>query len=207
MTRRAALALVVTMAAGLSAAAYAPARLRSGSLPGIPFDAVGGGEVFVELDVGQDGRVIGTSPVRATTPFTDLVLDAVRDWHFTPAKDGVPVPSSVMLAVLFRPPVLNGPTLGTPPSDVGRPTRSVPVPTGTQMPPYPANAHAGGVVLLEVLVAATGAVENARVVRSAPPFDDAAQKTVRLWKFAPAQRGGVTVPSVAYVIFAFRPPV
>jgi len=207
MTRRTALALAVTMAVGLSAAAYAPARFRTGTLPGIPFDAVGGGEVFVELEVGPDGHVIAATPVRITAPFTDYLLDAVRDWQFTPAKDGVAVPASVMVAAVFRPPVLNGPTLGTPPSDVGRPSGSVPAPTGTPMPPFPANAHASGVVLLEVLVAATGAVENARVVRSAPPFDDAAQKTVRLWKFAPAQRGGVTVPSVAYVIFAFRPPV
>jgi TonB family protein len=206
MTRHAALAMV-TMAAGLSAAAYAPARFRTGTLPGIPFDAVGGGEVFVEVEVGQSGRVTGTSPVRITAPFTDYVLDAVRDWQFTPAKDGLAVPSTVMVAAVFRPQVLQGPTLGTRPSDVGRPSSSVPAPVGTPMPPFPANAHASGVVLLEVLVAATGAVENARVVRSAPPFDDAAQKTVRLWKFEPAQRGGVTVPAIAYVIFAFRPPV
>ena len=201
------MAVVLASTVAVAAAAYAPARFRSGSLPGVPFDAVGGGEVFVELEIGRDGHVIGTTPVRTTPPFTEYVLDAVRDWQFTPAKDVVPVPSTVMVAALFRPPALNGPTLGTPPSDVGRLSRGVAAPTNTSMPPYPANAHAGGVVLLEVLVAATGAVENARVVKSAPPFDDAAQKTVRLWKFAPAQRGGMTVPSVAYVIFAFRPPV
>jgi TonB family protein len=199
--------MVLAAALAVAAAAYAPARLRSGSVPGIPFDAVGGGEVFVELAVGQDGRVVGTTPIRTTAPFTEYELDAVHDWQFTPARDEVAVPSTVMVAALFRPPVLNGPTLGTRPSDVGRPSDAVPTPTTTMMPPYPANAHAGGVVLLEVLVAATGAVENARVVQSAPPFDDAARKTVRLWKFAPARRGGVTVPSVAYVIFAFRPPV
>lgn len=207
MFERAAFAVMLTATAALSAAAYAPARFRSGSVPGIPFEAVGGGEVFVELEVGQDGHVLGAAPLRTTAPFTEYVLDAVRGWQFTPARDGVAVPSSVIVAALYRPPVLNGPTLGTMPSDVGRPSRGLPVPTNTSMPPYPANARASGVVLLEVLVAATGAVDNARVVRSAPPFDDAAQKTVRLWKFAPAQRGGVTVPSVAYVIFAFRPPV
>ena len=165
MMRRALLGVLLMTTSGLAAAAYAPARLRSGSLPGIPFDAVGGGEVFVELDVGRDGHVIGATPVRTTAPFTEYVLDAVRDWQFTPARDGVAVPSSVMVAALFRPPVLNGPTLGTRPSDVGRPSNSVPTPDSTAMPPYPANAHVGGVVLLEVLVAATGAVENARVVR------------------------------------------
>lgn len=200
-------AAVLATTVAVAAAAYAPARLRSGSLPGIPFDAVGGGEVFVELDVARDGRVAGTTPVRVTAPYTEYLLDAVADWQFTPAKDGVAVPSKVMVAALFRPPALNGPTLGTRPTDVGRPSDAVPAPTSTIQPPYPANAHVGGVVLLEVLVAATGAVENARVVRSAPPFDDAAQKTVRLWKFSPAQRGGVTVPSFAYVMFAFRPPV
>lgn len=207
MRERAALAVMLTATTALAAAAYVPARFRAGSLPGVPFDAVGGGEVFIELEVGRDGRVVGTTPVRVTAPFTEDVLNAVSDWRFTPARDEVAVPSSVMIAALFRPPVLNGPTLGTRPSDVGRPSDAVPTPTSTTMPPYPANAHAGGVVLLEVIVAATGAVENARVVRSAPPFDDAAQKTVRLWKFSPAQRGGVTVSSVAYVLFAFRPPV
>lgn len=198
--------MVMTTAA-LGAAAYAPARFRAGSMPGVPFDAVGGGEVFLELEVGKDGHVIAASPVRTTPPFTEIVLDAVRGWRFTPAKDGEAVPSNVMVAAVFRPPVLNGPTLGTLPSDVGKASHSVPMPTNTAMPPFPANAHASGVVLVEVLVAATGAVQNARIVRQAPPFDDAALKTVKLWKFAPAQRGGVTVPSVAYVMFAFRPPV
>ena len=201
------MAVVLASTVAVAAAAYAPARFRSGSLPGIPLDAVGGGEVFVELEVGQDGRVLGSTPLRTTPPFTEYVLEALRGWQFTPAREGVAVPSSVIVAAVYRPPVLNGPTLGTPPSDVGRPSRGLPIPTKTAMPPFPANAHASGVVLLEVLVAATGAVDNARVVKSAPPFDEAAQKTVRLWKFAPAQRGGVTVPSVAYVIFAFRPPV
>ncbi len=199
--------LAVTASLIAASATFTPARLRTARTAEIPIDAVGGGEVFVELDVSEQGAVTGTTPLRTTPPFTEYVIEAVQDWRFTPAKDGAPVASSVMVAAVFRPPALTGPTLGTRPVDVGRASSSLPVPRDTPMPPFPANAHSSGVVLLEVLVASTGAVENARVVRSAPPFDDAAMKTVRMWHFNAAQRGGVTVSSVAYVMFAFRPPV
>jgi TonB family protein len=200
--------LVFALALGLLAgdAGHTPARLRSGAPPGIPIAATGGGEVFLELDVSASGSVTSAMPFRATPPFTDAVIEAVRRWQFTPAKDEKPVASAVLVAAIFRPPVINGPTLGTPPADSGRPSPEIPTPASTPLPPFPPHAQRSGVVILEVHVAATGAVENARLVRSAPPFDDAAITTVRSWRFVPAQRGGAPVASVAYVIVGFRPP-
>src|SRR3954451_14326557 len=113
MIRSTALAVTLTLATGLAGAAYAPARVRSGGTPAIPVDAVGGGEVFVELAVNERGAVVGATPLRTTPPFTEYVLEAVHGWQFTGAKDVAAVPSSVMVAAVFRPPVLNGPTLGT----------------------------------------------------------------------------------------------
>jgi TonB family protein len=199
---------IFALALGLLAgqAGHTPARLRSGGPPGIPIAATGGGEVFLELDVSAAGSVTAATPFRVTPPFTDSVIEGVRGWQFTPAKDDKPVASAVLVAAIFRPPVINGPTLGTAPADTGRPSPQIPSPLNTPLPPFPAHAQRSGVVILEVHVSATGAVENARVVRSAPPFDDAAMKTVRLWSFRPAQRGGAPVASVAYVIFGFRPP-
>src|SRR5688572_15687832 len=110
---------------------YSPAQLRQGKLPPIPIDAVGGGEVLVELDVTEGGSVTRVKPLRTTPPFTDLVVAAVRGWHFAPAReltqaDGRsahrPVPSSVLVAAVYRAPVLLGPTLGEVAKEVSPPS-------------------------------------------------------------------------------------
>src|SRR5215510_11758452 len=69
--------------------AYSPARLRDGKVPSIPVNAVGGGEVRVELDVSSEGTVTRATPLRTTPPFTDLVTNAVREWKFFSAREVV----------------------------------------------------------------------------------------------------------------------
>ena len=196
--------------------AYSPPRLLQGTPPAIPVDAVGGGEVLVELDVSAGGAVTRARPLRATPPFTEFLLDAVRGWRFAPARALVqargrssrnPVSSSVLVAAVYRAPVLVGPTLGEAPKDVAPPSPAVPSPAMLTAPPYPPKALLSGSVLLEVRVDADGAIEHVTVLRAVPPFDDPAVSTVRDWVFRPAQRNGVRAPAVVYVVFGFRAPV
>jgi TonB family protein len=76
-------------------------------------------------------------------------------------------------------------------------------PASVQEPVYPARADAGGVVLIEARVNASGAVTATRVIGSAPPFDQPALDAARRWRFRPA-RGADTY---AYLIFGFPQPV
>src|SRR4029453_836471 len=120
--------------------AYSPARLRDGKVPPIPVNAVGGGEVRLELDVSTDGIVTRVTPLRTTPPFTELVTTAVREWKFFPARavvnadaarSGTPiaraaVPATVLVVGMFRPPALNDPTLGEAPKDLASGSDAMP---------------------------------------------------------------------------------
>jgi TonB family protein len=62
-------------------------------------------------------------------------------------------------------------------------------------------------VLVEVHVAAAGAVTSADVLGAASGFDDAALRAARSWTFRPAEVAGAPAPAVAYIIFGFRQPI
>ena len=201
---------------------FSPARYRDGAVPPLPALAVGGGEVFLEVAVGSDGRVAATKQLRTTRPFTDLVVAAVRGWQFVPAEEeteaepGRPaepkprkrVASKVLVAGVFRPPALfSNTTLGELPKDVASESDETPFPLATTIPVYPPKALERGVVLVEARIDRGGAVTEARVIRSARPFDDVARAAARRWRFRPARVGGRTVESLVYILFGFPTPV
>ena len=197
---------------------YKPARYAAGARPELPALAVGGGQAVVELTVGTDGAVQTVTPLRSTPPYTQGLIDAVSGWRFTPAvedalgPDGIPqgpkpVASRIMVASLFRAPVLVGPTLGEKTVNVGSPSAEVVYPTATSEPPYPPQAFAPGVVLIEVNVSAAGAVTEARVVGSAPPFDQPALEAARKWQYRPARVKGRPTAGYAYLVFGFPQPI
>jgi TonB family protein len=202
--------------------AFAPAQLRSGALPSLPAQAVGGGEVFVSLSVDADGRVVSAVPIRTTPPFTEPIVAAAQTWNFSAAEDLVPLDpdradspvthvaaaSHVLVATIVRPPtLLNGPTLGEPPRNVADAPEDVALPTTTVVPAYPPLARDGGIVLLEASVGPSGAVDAAAVIRSAPPFDEPARAALLQWRFRAARWRGQPVASFVYVIFGFPVPI
>lgn len=197
----------------------APAVYRSGPMPALPALALGGGEVFLELTVSERGSVTAVRPIRVTVPYTDLVILAVRSWQFIPAEELVdpaarkpgepatrPVPSKVVVAALFRPPAIHGPTLGEPAHDVASPSDDVPFPVVTPAPDLVPVAWSYGVVLTEARLDAAGAVSQVDVKRSMPPFDDAALQAARQWRFRPARDARTITSSRVYVMFGFRAP-
>src|SRR5262249_36941411 len=148
-----------------------PARFLDGPIPRIPANLIvaGGGQVFVELTVGSDGLVTEARELRSTTPFTSLVVGAVGGWRFRPAEEQIeqapqsprvhrPVASKVLVAGVFRPPAIYGPTVGAPPKDVGSPSDEIPFPASIPVPPFPQTGFTSGVVLVEAQVSPTGGV-------------------------------------------------
>lgn len=89
----------------------------------------------------------------------------------------------------------------------------VPAPRRTKFvaPAYPAEAQMRGlrgIVIIEIVVDELGRVASADVIRSVPPFDDAALSAARQWEYEPTLVGGrpvrvrVTVP----ITFALKLP-
>jgi TonB family protein len=213
--------LVAGLPAGMLAqSSWKPALWRSGIPPLVPVQAIAGGEVFVEATVTDGGRVGAIAPLRTTPPFTEYVLESVRDWQFLPAIQrgpGAPsdprpivtgaVQSKVLIACVFRPPTLVGPTLGEPPKEVQAASADVAFPLSTVTPPYPAMAIGDAVVMVQVTVGVTGEVVDASILRSTPGFDETALTAARQWFFRPARIHGLYEETFAYLVFAFRRPV
>jgi TonB family protein len=200
--------------------AFTPAQLKGGGVPALPVMAVGGGQVLLELGVGPDGRVVMVTPLRTTPPFTEALVGVVRNWQFRPAERlepdaaragaasvSKPVRSNVLVAAVFRAPTLKVPTLGEPPRDVSAPSGETAFPFAIVEPEHPPQAIEKGVVLLEVKVDAAGNIAGATVIRSAPPYDQAALDAIKRWQFRPGRVRGAAVPSVLYVLVGFPVPV
>lgn len=89
----------------------------------------------------------------------------------------------------------------------------VPVPHRTKfvLPQYPPEAAAKGlrgIVILELVVDTTGHVSSAEVVRSVPPFDEAALAAVRQWEYEVTKVDGrpVSVRLTVPITFAVKLP-
>ena len=214
------LALAVT-ASGAIPVGYTPPRLRGGAAPANQINATGAGEVLLQVQLSESGAISNVVPLRVTPPFTEPLIASVRQWTFAPAiQDMQPeagevpktlarvlVKSNVLVAGVFRPPVLVGGTIGQGPSDVGAPSPDVAFPVSTVTPPYPPTARIDAMVLVEAHVTAAGVVDATRVVQSTPGFDAAAVDAMTRWSFRPARVGGVPTDTYVYVAFGFRAPV
>jgi TonB family protein len=80
------------------------------------------------------------------------------------------------------------------------------VATKAPPPEYPKSARSQliqGEVLLRLLVAPSGKVEKAEVVRGVPLLAKAAQQAAKKWKFSPYVRDGKTIEVVTNVPFDF----
>jgi TonB family protein len=212
---RSAAFLAVALVAPLHAAQYRPPQLLRGDVAGSPPETVGYADVWIQLSVNAGGTVEDIDTLKSSEPLTSHLLLAVAGWTFEPAReDGKPVPSQVLVAALYRPPVLfNNPVIGTPSKDVQAPSNEVAFPLTPTPPNYPANTilppgGTGHVVVVEVLVGEKGDVQGTQIVSSTSGlFNETSLQAARQWKFRPARRDGLPVEGRAYLIFGFRQPV
>ena len=73
-------------------------------------------------------------------------------------------------------------------------------------PVYPPTAQAAGItgmVILEAIIGADGAVSDVKVVKSIPELDAAAMDAVRQWRFEPTLLNGAPVPVIMTVTVSF----
>jgi TonB family protein len=210
-------ALVIPiLAVGLSAAAEdikAPRLRGAGAVPRTQQLAPGGGEVALELHVGNDGSVTRVEPLTSTPPFTAALTAAVRSWRFDPAQDTidkqlVAVPGRVLVLAVFRPPsVYAAPARGGPTQVLGRPSAALPQPGTLTMPAYPPKVFGNGTVLVEIEMSAAGAPREYRALGSKSGFDSAALEAVKAWRFGPPSMPRMPDPVFTYAIVDFREPV
>lgn len=77
----------------------------------------------------------------------------------------------------------------------------------TAEPAYPANAVAGGTVVLRVTIGPGGELKNVEVLQGASGFTQQAVETVKKWKFAPARFDGKPLVASLPVAFSFSQPI
>lgn len=174
------------------------------------------GIVQLEVIIGVDGKVREGRVTRSVAFLDDAAIEAVRQWEYTPTElDGKFVPVVMPVTVSFN-------------MDVGRPEPplnpapwpaaagaariggniTVPRQTKNARPDFPSGARSRGrnegAVLLELLLGTDGKVQDVRVLRSSPLFDENAIKAARKWEFEPTLVNGVATPLVmpATVVFS-----
>jgi hypothetical protein len=211
----AALIVAVTTAAYAQPPTFTPPRLLKAELPVLPAPTVvGGGEVLIEATVDRTGALTRPIVLRGTPPYTQIVIDAASRWRFDPARvvgpNGVEttVEMPVAIGAIYRPPVLmNAPTIGEPVKDWSKPSGEVSYPISTETPNYPPQARDGGVLLFEIVLNEAGGVTETRGIASTGGFESASREALARWRFRGGSYRGRPVPSMAYVLFGFRPPV
>lgn len=190
-------------------AGYVPARLRTGTVAPPPPQIIGGGQVWLEVSVGQTGAVAGTETLRTVDPFGAALQTAVRGWRFQPARlDDEPVEAAVLVAGVFRPPSLFVFGDSSVAADAGAGRAEAPRPTTAVMPPYPPTGRGTVSVIVEVGLNGSGEMTGADVKQSGgSAFDEAALDTARRWRFTPGRHSGRTTETFVYLVFVFREPV
>jgi TonB family protein len=188
-------------------------RLRESRLPVQIPQALGGGEVVLELSIDSRGAVAQVERVRVTPPYADLVVNSAAEWQFEPATvmlDGraTAVPASVLVVAVFRPASFySGPAPGVPPEVLRAPSPRVPHVESIVVPAYPPTATGDGIVLVEVEMSGRAAPRNYRIVGSRSGFDAAALDAVRAWRFDAPQAADAPDRLFVYAVVGFRAPL
>ena len=184
---------------------FAAAALRPVSVvePGFPPNAISGGTVVAELFL-SSGKVARVKILNGEAgAFGESAEAALSAWRFAPDQK-----TPVIVVVQFRDPNFYS---------TGPATRTVaPAPAGLALaypktvvdPAYPANSMGEGSVILQLDVAASGAVAGTEVIKEGGNLTQAGIDAARKWSFLPAKdaRGRPTQSSV-FVVLVFRMPV
>jgi TonB family protein len=204
--------LSATVGAAVEQRSTSP-RLREGRLPAQIPQALGGGEVVLELSIDSRGAVTQVERVRVTPPYADLVVNSAAEWRFEPATvmlEGrtIAVAGSVLVVAVFRPASFYaGPAPGVAPQVLGASSPLVPRVESIVMPAYPPKGTGGGIVLVEIEMNSRAETSSYRIVRPASGFDAAALDAVRAWRFGAPRATDIPDPLFVYAVVGFRVPL
>lgn len=172
------------------------------------------GTVVLDVLVSDAGDAQAIEIRRNVPCFTDVAVQAVKEWKFSPAAmAGKPKASRVPVAVTFDPLIPDpGPTRL--PALISQTEAAVQAEfqpaevTRAANPPYPTSSGVvQGSVVLEVTLSAKGEEEEIQVLRDLPPFTDGAKAAAADWRFMPATFNGRPVPSKVLLAFVSQPMI
>lgn len=193
-------------------APFKPPEITSASDIPYPIQSIADGVVVLDASLDDKGAITGTTVVRDVPSLTSPAISAIRTWKFSPAtRLGKPVPSTLRVAVVFRPrsylakvpsftPILSE-------VDPNRAGQSY-IPPGIvsiTYPQYPINAAAPGTVVIQAIVGKLSAIQHLKVVRDLPPFTQFALSGANKWRFQAATLDGKPVASNIAIAFVFPP--
>ena len=77
---------------------------------------------------------------------------------------------------------------------------------GAELGPAPWNVQSGGIAAFDVTLDERGAVTSAEIVQDVAPYGTLLGDALPSWRFEPARKDGLAVPSRVLVLGFFRPP-
>ncbi len=77
---------------------------------------------------------------------------------------------------------------------------------GAELGPAPWNVQSGGITAFDVTLDERGAVKSAEIVQDVAPYGTLLGDALPSWRFEPARKDGLAVPSRVLVLGFFRPP-
>jgi TonB family protein len=195
----------------LAGSHFVPPDITAASDIPYPVNSVASGLVSLTLIVTETGQVQNVQVARGIPSLNAPAINAVNTWSFAPGKlDGVAVPSTINVQVIFNPGMLQDQNLPLEPGALVTPA----LPAGYAPPQmaqasyaiYPANSVATGTVVLGLLVNKFSLVKNATTIRSVPSLTEAALAAVKNWTINPATLGDKKLSATVVVAFVFRSP-
>jgi TonB family protein len=187
-----------------------PDITTAGDIP-YPIDSIASGVVSLAVTVSAGGQVQNVEVVRGISGLSGVATNAVSTWSFTPGKlDGVAVPSTINVQIIFNPGTLQNQNLPLQPGALVTP----PVPAGYEPPQmaqasyavYPPNSVGTGTVVLALVINKFSEVKRVTPIRSVPSLTEAATAAVKNWTINPATLNEKKLNANVIVAFVFRSP-
>jgi TonB family protein len=190
---------------------FVPPDVRAASDIPYPLASLASGVVTLSINLNAAGRVQNVQILRDVPSLTNAAVTGVESWTFVSATlDGVSVPSTLNVSVVFNPANLQTQTLTLVPVQPTPP----PNPPG-YLPPeiaaafyahYPTNSTANGAVVLNVTVDKAGEIKSVSPIRSVPSLTSAAIGALNGWTVNAATFEQKAINSRLIVAFVFRAP-
>jgi hypothetical protein len=190
---------------------FKPAQTLTVSDILIPSSCAVNGTVVIDALIVEEGKPKALEVRRDIDCLTQIAMDAVKDWTFSPAtvKDK-PVASRIAVAVTFCPigstaDSLATGTLKSQSDEAIQAEFQPPEPLHGKFPVYPMDATTFGTVVLEVNVNAKGEAGTVKVLRDLPPFTSHSQDAAGDWNFIAATDNGDPISTKVVMAFVFPP--
>jgi outer membrane biosynthesis protein TonB len=188
---------------------FKPAEALSVTDIPVPTFPASMGTVVLDAVITETGKIEGVEVRRDLGYFSQLSINSVEDWTFSPAKvAGKAVTSRIPIAVTFRPPYSFADPVPlpkfVPQSEAAIQAEFQPAEVlFATFPIYPRITVISGTVILEVTLSAEGKAEGVRVLRDVPPLTDEAEAVVGNWRYMAATWNGHAVRSKIVMAFLF----